>query len=88
MSKKQSNKKRGKYQVILLDDDINTFEHVQTCLIDFCDQAPLQAHQCTLLVHHNGKCSVFVDTYEECKIVHEILTKRCNLRAVIIKYKK
>ena len=56
MSEKQSNKKRGKYQVIVYNDDFNTIDHVTTCLVEFCDHAPLQAHQCVNIIHRNGIC--------------------------------
>ena len=42
----------------LATDDINTFDHVIDCLISICDHTPLQAEQCTLIVHYKGKCSV------------------------------
>tara|TARA_Y100000389_G_scaffold137934_1_gene135596 strand:+ start:549 stop:812 length:264 start_codon:yes stop_codon:yes gene_type:complete len=87
MSKKQSNKKkRGKYQVTVLNDDFNTIDHVIFCLIEFCDHAPLQATQCANIIHTNGSCSVFVDTYEECKIVEEALVE-CKLSVHVTKYK-
>ena len=34
MLKKQSNNKRGQYQVILHDDSKNTVDHVVDCLMD------------------------------------------------------
>ena len=45
-------------QIILYNDDFNTFDHVIECLINICDHTPLQAEQCTLIVHYKGKCSV------------------------------
>tara|TARA_B100001989_G_C24544529_1_gene469854 strand:+ start:1512 stop:1787 length:276 start_codon:yes stop_codon:yes gene_type:complete len=46
------------HEIILYNDDINTFDHVIDCLISICDHTPLQAEQCTLIVHYKGKCSV------------------------------
>jgi ATP-dependent Clp protease adaptor protein ClpS len=46
------------HEIILYNDDINTFDHVIECLISICDHTPLQAEQCTLIVHYKGKCSV------------------------------
>ena len=46
------------HEIFLYYDDINTFDHVIDCLISICDHTPLQAEQCTLIVHYKGKCSV------------------------------
>ena len=46
------------HEIILYNDDVNTFDHVIDCLISICDHTPLQAEQCTLIVHYKGKCSV------------------------------
>ena len=46
------------HQIILYNDDFNTFNHVIETLINVCDHSPLQAEQCTLIVHYKGKCSV------------------------------
>ena len=45
-------------EIILFNDDVNTFEHVIKTLIDVCDHTPQQAEQCSLIVHYKGKCSV------------------------------
>jgi ATP-dependent Clp protease adaptor protein ClpS len=44
--------------LILWNDDVNTFEHVITTLMELCGHSEEQAHQCALIVHNNGKCSV------------------------------
>jgi ATP-dependent Clp protease adaptor protein ClpS len=46
------------YNIVLYNDDYNTFDHVIHCLIKYCKQEPEQAEQCALLVHFKGKCSV------------------------------
>lgn len=45
-------------ELILHNDDFNTFEHVINCLISICDHNELQAEQCAYIVHYNGKSSV------------------------------
>ena len=50
--------KGDEHKIILYNDDFNTFDHVIECLINICDHTPLQAEQCTLIVHYKGKCSV------------------------------
>ena len=46
------------HQIILYNDDINTFDHVIDILIKVCDHSATQAEQCALIVHYKGKCSV------------------------------
>jgi len=52
-------------EIILHNDDVNTFEHVIQCLIDFCGHDAIQAEQCAWIVHYNGKCSVKRGTYSD-----------------------
>lgn len=51
-------------QIILYNDDFNTFDFVIESLIKVCKQDPIQAEQCTFLVHYKGKCSVKKGSYE------------------------
>ncbi|KGO89011.1 ATP-dependent Clp protease adaptor ClpS [Flavobacterium suncheonense] len=53
------------YEIILFNDDVNTFDHVIDTLIEVCDHDPLQAEQCALLVHYTGKCGVKTGSYKE-----------------------
>ena len=45
-------------EIIVYNDDVNTFDHVIEVLIKACDHEPMQAEQCTLLIHYKGKCGV------------------------------
>jgi len=45
-------------ELVLHNDDYNTFEHVIECLISVCDHHSTQAEQCAYIVHYNGKCTV------------------------------
>ena len=44
--------------LVVFNDDYNTFEHVIETLIRVCRHSTEQAEQCTLIIHHQGKCSV------------------------------
>ncbi len=44
--------------LIIYNDDVNTFDFVTQSLIKICKHDALQAEQCTLIIHYNGKCSV------------------------------
>ena len=45
-------------EIVLFNDDVNTFDHVIETLIRVCSHTPEQAEQCALIVHYNGKCTV------------------------------
>lgn len=45
-------------ELVVFNDDINTFEHVTKILIKVCQHTPEQAEQCTLIIHYKGKCTV------------------------------
>ncbi len=46
------------HDLVVFNDEVNTFDHVISTLIDVCEHSPEQAEQCTLLIHFKGKCSV------------------------------
>ena len=46
------------YDLIIYNDDVNTFEFVIESLIEICKHNSIQAEQCTWIIHHNGKCAV------------------------------
>jgi ATP-dependent Clp protease adaptor protein ClpS len=46
------------FDLVVHNDDFNTFDFVIETLIEVCDHNPEQAEQCTLIIHHKGKCSV------------------------------
>ena len=55
------------YEIILFNDDVNTFDYVINKLVTICGQTLEQAEQCTYIVHYSGKCSVKTGTFEELK---------------------
>jgi len=57
----------GLNELIVFNDEVNTFEHVISTLIKVCGHSPEQAEQCTLIIHHKGKCSVKIGNFEELK---------------------
>lgn len=54
-------------EIVLFNDDVNTFEHVIDTLVDVCEHTPEQAEQCSLIVHYNGKCTVKTGEYNDLK---------------------
>ncbi|WP_396171316.1 ATP-dependent Clp protease adaptor ClpS [Flavobacterium sp.] len=54
-------------EIILHNDDVNTFDHVIETLIRVCSHTAEQAEQCALIVHYKGKCTVKTDVLEKLK---------------------
>ena len=54
-------------EIVLYNDEVNTFDHVIETLIGVCDHTPEQAEQCSIIVHHNGKCTVKTGDYDDLK---------------------
>lgn len=53
------------HEIILYNDDVNTFDFVIDSLVSVCDHTLEQAEQCTILVHYKGKCAVKTGEYKE-----------------------
>ena len=62
-------------QLVVYNDDVNTFDHVIDTLMKVCRHSAEQAEQCTLLIHYKGQCTVRVGAYEElepmCTAIHD-----------------
>tara|TARA_R110000868_G_scaffold138696_2_gene353013 strand:- start:159 stop:434 length:276 start_codon:yes stop_codon:yes gene_type:complete len=54
-------------EIVLFNDDVNTFDFVIETLIGVCEHTPEQAEQCSIIVHHNGKCTVKTGDYDDLK---------------------
>ncbi len=64
---KSDSKEKKVSEIVLYNDDVNTFDHVIETLIYACEHTPEQAEQCSLLVHYKGKCTVKTGPYNELK---------------------
>lgn len=62
--------------IILFNDDVNTFEWVIECLVNYCGHEQLQAEQCATIVHYNGKCSVKKGEFDTLKPICETLLEK------------
>ena len=54
-------------EIVLYNDEVNTFDHVIETLMRVCRHTPEQAEQCSLIVHYNGKCTVKTGEMSELK---------------------
>ena len=53
------------HEIVLHNDDVNTFDHVIDSLMDVCEHTLEQAEQCAILVHYKGKCTVKTGEYRD-----------------------
>ena len=56
--------KQDHLNLVLYNDDFNTFDHVIESLIDVCHHTPEQAEQCALIVHHTGRYEIKSGSYK------------------------
>lgn len=62
--------------LIVFNDDVNTFEWVIETLIDVCNHSPEQAEQCTLIIHFKGKCKVKEGEFDELVLQRNEICRR------------
>ncbi len=63
-------------QLIVWNDDVNTFDWVIETLVEVCGHTWEQAEQCAYLIHYGGKTSVKKGTYEDLKPACEAILDR------------
>ncbi|MEM9024511.1 MAG: ATP-dependent Clp protease adaptor ClpS [Bacteroidota bacterium] len=63
-------------QLVLFNDDVNTFDFVIDTLVEVCDHDYLQAEQCAFIVHYKGKCDVKSGGYPELEPLCSELLRR------------
>ncbi len=59
--------------LVVFNDDVNTFEHVIQVLMKVCKHTHEQAEQCTLIIHYRGKCAVKKGSRDELKPMCEAI---------------
>lgn len=62
--------------LVVHNDDFNTFDFVIETLIEVCNHQPEQAEQCTMIIHHKGKCAVKSADYNTLKPMYEEILNR------------
>ena len=55
------------YQIVVWNDEVNTFEWVIETLIEVCGHNEEQAEQCAMLIHTRGKYAVKNGSYAKLK---------------------
>lgn len=64
------------HDLILFNDDFNTFDHVIESLVDICNHDVHQAEQCTYIAHYNGRCTINSGSLHLLKPQHDALCDR------------
>ena len=64
------------FQLIIWNDDVNTFEWVIETLVEICKHSQEQAEQCAYLIHHKGKYAVKQGPYDKLKPMCDAITER------------
>ena len=62
--------------LVVHNDDFNTFEFVIQTLIEVCKHEPEQAEQCTLIIHYKGKCVVRSGDYSTLEPMYREILNR------------
>ena len=62
--------------LVLYNDDINTFDFVIESLVEVCGHEFEQAEQCALIAHFKGRCIIKSGSYEELQAMFNELTLR------------
>lgn len=64
------------YKIIVLNDDVNTFQHVAECLMKYIPGMDGdRAWDLTNQVHHDGQAIVWVGPLEQAELYHTQLTR-------------
>jgi ATP-dependent Clp protease adaptor protein ClpS len=63
-------------KLILFNDDFNTFDFIITALVELCKHDEMQAENCALIAHYNGKCAVKNGSVDDLRPIYVEMTNR------------
>ena len=69
-------KTQSPFQLIVWNDDVNTFDWVIETLMAVCKHTFEQAEQCAIYIHFKGKYAVKQGTYDELEPMCTAITDR------------
>ena len=64
------------FQLIVWNDEVNTFEWVIETLIEVCNHSYEQAEQCAYIIHYKGKYAVKQGEYDVLRPLCDAITER------------
>jgi ATP-dependent Clp protease adaptor protein ClpS len=62
--------------LVLYNDEIHTFNYVIESLVEVCSHSYVQAEQCAMITHFNGKCEVKKGIRKDLELMQTDLSKR------------
>ena len=71
------------FDLVVYNDDVNTFDWVIETLIEVCEHEVTQAEQCAFIVHYKGQCNVKSGDFETLEVMQRELSNR-NLSAEVV----
>lgn len=69
-----NDKTKNDKKLIVYNDNVNSFNFVILVLQKICGHSLQQAEQCTLLIHHNGKCTVKQGEFDDLLVMYNHLS--------------
>jgi ATP-dependent Clp protease adaptor protein ClpS len=66
----------NRMELILYNDDVNSFDFIIESLIEVCDHDAVQAEQCAMVAHFKGKCGIKFGTLSELTPMNNELNNR------------
>ena len=71
--------------LIVWNDDVNTFQWVIDTLMEVCGHSYEQAEQCSYIIHFQGKYAVKKGTYDELKpMCNSIIDRAINATVEVV----
>lgn len=64
------------FQLIVWNDEVNTFDWVIETLMEVCNHSYEQAEQCAYIIHFKGKYAVKEGSYDYLKPMCDAITER------------
>jgi ATP-dependent Clp protease adaptor protein ClpS len=64
------------YQLVVWNDEVNTFQWVIDTLIEVCGHTPEQAEQSAMIIHTKGKYAVKEGSYNTLKLMRDSIIER------------
>jgi len=63
-------------RVILFNDSVNTFDHVEDCLVNICKHEKSKAKKIAKEAHDKGKAVCYTGSLEVCELIAEKMAEK------------